>query len=60
MGNSIVSLVCLVFAFVLFTIAAFNQWRTAPNPAPYFPSIVCAGLAFWVLASLLPMIAGHQ
>ena len=46
------ALVCLVFAFVLFVLGAFSHWRTYP----FALSLVSAGLAFWVLASLAPMI----
>jgi len=44
------TLILLVFAFVCFTLSAFWQ----PNP-PRF-NLVSAGLAFWVLATIL---AGH-
>lgn len=40
-----ISLILLVFSFVLFTIAAFNV------PARF--NLVAAGLAFWVLSELL-------
>jgi hypothetical protein len=48
------SLICLVFAFVLFALGAASRWWTSPNP--YHPHLISAGLAFWVLATLLPMI----
>jgi hypothetical protein len=48
-------LVCLVFAFVLFVLGAMSRWWSAP-PNPYYPSLISAGLAFWVLASLAPML----
>ena len=48
------SLICLVFAFVLFVLGAASRWWTSPNP--YHPHLISAGLAFWVLATLLPMI----
>ena len=47
-------LICLVFAFVLFTLGASSRWW--PSTPPYYPTLVSAGLAFWVLASLLPLI----
>ena len=47
------TLILLVFAFVLFSIAAL--WNPAP-PSPWFGRLVAAGLAFWVLSVLL---AGH-
>lgn len=48
------TLVCLVFAFVLFCLGAASRWWTAPNP--YYPALVSAGLAFWVAASLMPLL----
>jgi hypothetical protein len=44
----------MVFAFVLFVLGALSRWWSNPNP--YYPSLVSAGLAFWVLASLWPML----
>lgn len=41
-----ISLILLVFAFVLFALAAFNVG------APRF-NLIAAGLAFWVLSLLL-------
>lgn len=43
-------LILLVFAFVLFTIAAV--WQPAP-PSPWFGRLVAAGLACFVLAQLI-------
>jgi hypothetical protein len=48
------SLICMVFAFVLFVLGAMSRWWAAPTP--YYPSLISAGLAFWSLAVLLPMI----
>lgn len=42
-----ITLICLVFAFVCFVLAAF--W----NPAPPRVNLLAAGLAFWVLAEVL-------
>jgi hypothetical protein len=47
-------LICLVFAFVLFVLGAVSRWWNAPNP--YYPALLSAGLAFWVLATLAPML----
>jgi hypothetical protein len=47
-------LVCLVFAFVLFVLGAMSRWWSAPNP--YYPALMSAGLAFWVLAQLAPLL----
>jgi hypothetical protein len=46
-------LICLVFAFVLFMVAAFVP---VPEPWPWrWPwRLLCLGLAFHVLASILP------
>lgn len=44
------TLILLVFAFVLFAIA--GGWNPQP-PSPWFSRLVAAGLAFWVLAEIL-------
>ena len=44
------TIILLVFAFVLFVIAAV--WQPAP-PSPWFGRLVAAGLACWVLSVLL-------
>jgi Na+-transporting NADH:ubiquinone oxidoreductase subunit NqrB len=44
-------LIFLVFAFVLFCIAAF--WRPPEPQTPWRWSLLAAGLAFWVLAELI-------
>lgn len=46
-------LVCQIFAFVLFVIAAGIPYAA---PDPRRGRLVAAGLAFWVMASLVPMI----
>lgn len=43
------TLILRVFAFVLFTIAAF--WNPAP-PSPWFGRLVAAGLACWVASDI--------
>lgn len=43
------TLILLVFAFVLACIAAWN----APEPAPHFPRLIAAALAFYFLACIL-------
>lgn len=43
------TIVLLVFAFVLFAIAAV--WNPA-SPSPWFGRLVAAGLAFWLAASI--------
>jgi cell division protein FtsW (lipid II flippase) len=44
------SIVLLVFAFVLFAIAAI--WNPQPQPSPWFGRLIAAGLAFWVASAL--------
>lgn len=50
------SVICLVFAFVLFCIAAF--WRPPEPQTPWRWSLIAAGLAFWVLSDLVKYIPG--
>jgi len=51
-----VTLILLVFAFVLFAIAAFVY----PQPNPWgWGRFIAAGLAFWVLSILLGGAGGH-
>lgn len=47
------SLILIMFAFVLFTIAAI--WNPAP-PSAWFGRLVAAGLACWVLAEIITKI----
>lgn len=47
------TLICLVFAFVLFILSAASRWWAVDRP--YYPSLLSLGLAFWILgAYLLP------
>jgi hypothetical protein len=46
-------LICLVFAFVLFLLAAF-AWPVAVDP--YRGKLVAAGLAFYMLSLFVTMI----
>jgi hypothetical protein len=50
----IVPLILMIFAFVLFTIAAWS-WAQA---APYHGRLVAAGLACWALAQIILMVGG--
>jgi hypothetical protein len=50
-----INVVFLVIAVVLFGIGAFSRWVAAATP--WYPSFVCAGLFFWALASLWPLLA---
>lgn len=47
---TVVPLILLVAAFVLFAIAGF--WNP-PAPSPWFGRLVAAGLACWTLSILL-------
>jgi len=49
MNGSIISTILMVFAFVLFAIAAI--WNPAPDPQPR--RLTAAGLACWALAVIL-------
>lgn len=46
----VIKLVCLIVAAVLFAVAMFN--------VPARVNLVAAGLLAWVLASLIPAVAG--
>lgn len=46
--------VFLIVALVLFGMGAWSRWWA--SPAPYYPTFVCGGLFFYVLAQLWPMI----
>lgn len=46
------SVILMVFAFVLFVVAGLYQ---SPNP-PWSPRFVCWGLACWVLADLVTKV----
>jgi hypothetical protein len=50
-------LVLLIVAVVLFAIGAFSRWwNTPPTAPPYYPSFICAGLFFWALSQLWPLL----
>lgn len=44
----------LVAALIIFAIGAWSRWWASPEP--YYPAFLCAGLFFWVLSQLWPMI----
>ena len=46
--------VFLIVALVLFAMGAWSRWWVAPSP--YYPTFVCAGLFFYVLAQLWPLL----
>jgi hypothetical protein len=47
---SLLSMILVVFAFVLFAISAV--WNPSPD-TPWRARLVCAGLACWTLAEIL-------
>jgi hypothetical protein len=47
------TLILLVFAFVLLVIAGFLAGPPAPSENPWRSRLVCFGLACWVLAEIL-------
>ena len=50
-----VSVVFLVVAVILFGMGAFSRWW--PAPQPWYPAFVSAGLFFWSLSQLWPMVS---
>lgn len=50
--------VFLVIAVILFAIGAWSRWWGTPaDPrGPYYGSFLCAGLFFWSLSQLYPML----
>ncbi len=48
------SILFLVLAVVMFALGAWSRWWTAPQP--YYPAFLSAGLFFWALSQLWPMI----
>ena len=51
MNSPILSTILMVFAFVLFAIAAI--WNTTPPPETLRARMIAAGLACWALAIIL-------
>jgi hypothetical protein len=49
----------LVVSLVLFALGAWPRWGGAPGPGPWpwYPPVISAGLFFYVLAQLWPMIS---
>jgi hypothetical protein len=54
-----IGVVFLVIAVILFAIGAWSRWwGTAADPrGPYFGSFLCAGLFFWALSQLYPLLS---
>jgi hypothetical protein len=50
-----VSIVFLVVAVILFALSVFSRWWTAPQP--WYPAFLSAGMFFWSLSVLWPMIS---
>ena len=50
--------ILLVVAVILFALGASSRWWGSPaDPrGPYFGSLMCAGLFFWSLSQLWPML----
>jgi hypothetical protein len=56
---SMLSVLCVMLSFILFLLGASSRWWSyaTPNPRPYYPAFISAGLAFLVLGVwLLPLI----
>jgi uncharacterized membrane protein YiaA len=49
-----VSLLFLVLAVVMFAIGAWSRWWA--NERPYYPTFICAGLFFYSLSQLWPLV----
>jgi uncharacterized RDD family membrane protein YckC len=60
MTNQLFTQILLVFAFVFFCIGIFANRAPGPAPAPWYwrLNIVSAGLALWVLVTLISAF-GH-
>ena len=53
-----ISVVFLVLAVLLFGFGAFSRWwRNVPDRPPYYPAFIAAGLFFWALSQLWPLLA---
>lgn len=50
-----VAVLLLTVSVILFAISAWSRWWA--SPAPYYPAFISAGLFFWALSQLWPMIA---
>jgi len=50
-----ISIVFLIVALILFAFGAWSRWWATPQP--YYPSLISAGLFFWVLSILWPQIS---
>jgi hypothetical protein len=53
-GPMSLSALLLVLAVVMFAIGAWSRWWASPQP--YYPAFLSAGLFFWALSQLWPMI----
>jgi hypothetical protein len=49
------AVILLVVAVIMFAIGAWSRWW--PSPAPYYPAFISAGLFFWALSQLWPLIS---
>ena len=47
----------LFLAVVLFGLGVWSRWwPTDINRGPYYPPLVCLGLFFWSLSTLIPLL----
>jgi hypothetical protein len=52
-----ISAVFLIVALILFAIGAWSRWWPIPTAErPYYPSLICGGLFFWVLSVVWTMV----
>jgi hypothetical protein len=48
--------ILLIVAIVIFAIGAWSRWWGNPQ-TPYWPAFICAGLFFWALSQLWPLVS---
>ena len=51
-----IQIVFMIVALVFFAIGAWSRWWAAPTP--YYPTFISAGLFFWLLSTVWPLITG--
>ena len=52
-----ISILFLVIALIFFAFGAWSRWWAAAEPRPYYPTLLCGGLFFWVLSILWGQIS---
>ena len=50
------AVVFLVIAVIVFAIGAWSRWWGTAGSPPYYPAFLCAGLFFWALSQLWPVL----